>query len=59
MSLRQSPKHEIRNDFKITNSNVPNLVFNFFNLILEFLSDFDIRVSNLSKKQQYLLFRTK
>jgi len=36
-----NPKHEIRNSkqFKITNSNVPNLVSNFFHLVLEFVSD--------------------
>ena len=35
----QSTKSETRNNFKITNSNVPNLVSNFFHLVLEFVSD--------------------
>ena len=46
----KTAKSEIRNNLKITNSNVPNLVSNFSHLILEFVSDFNIWISNLSKK---------
>ena len=39
-------KSEARNNFKITNSNVQNFVSDFGHLILEFVSDFDIRISD-------------
>src|SRR5574337_1345168 len=45
-----NPKHKTRNNFKITNSNIPKLVFQlFYHLILEFISDSDICILNFLK----------